>query len=123
MFYWLIELSNAFPPGLGWLRTLLNVFRYITFRTGGAVVTGAAVRVPVRPLDHRSSASAPGQGPADPQRRPAIAHRRQEGHAHHGRADDPVRARGVDPAVGQSAQSLCLDRAGGDARLRLRRLL
>src|SRR6201987_441254 len=41
MFYWLIELSNSFPPGFGWLRTLLNVFRYITFRTGGAVATGA----------------------------------------------------------------------------------
>ena len=41
MFYWLIELSNTFPPGFGWLRTALNVFRYITFRTGGAVVTGA----------------------------------------------------------------------------------
>src|SRR5215470_11789513 len=40
MFYWLIELSNTFP-GLLPLRTLLNVFRYITFRTGGAVVTGA----------------------------------------------------------------------------------
>src|ERR1700726_1037308 len=40
MFYWLIELSNTFP-GLAPLRTLLNVFRYITFRTGGAVVTGA----------------------------------------------------------------------------------
>ena len=41
MFYWLIDLSSTFPPGFGWLRTLLNVFRYITFRTGGAVVTGA----------------------------------------------------------------------------------
>src|ERR1700757_3644937 len=41
MFYWLIELSSTFPPGFGWLRTLLNVFRYITFRTGGAVATGA----------------------------------------------------------------------------------
>jgi phospho-N-acetylmuramoyl-pentapeptide-transferase len=41
MFYWLIELSNTFPPWLGALRTGLNVFRYITFRTGGAVVTGA----------------------------------------------------------------------------------
>src|ERR671927_1658799 len=40
MFYWLIELSNTFPS-LGAFRTLLNVFRYITFRTGGAVVTGA----------------------------------------------------------------------------------
>jgi len=41
MFYWLIELSQQFPPGFGALRTALNVFRYITFRTGGAVVTGA----------------------------------------------------------------------------------
>src|SRR3569623_931061 len=40
MFYWLIELSNTFP-GYGAVRTALNVFRYITFRTGGAVVTGA----------------------------------------------------------------------------------
>src|SRR5919201_3812793 len=41
MFYWLYEISNTFPPGLGALRTLLNVFRYTTFRTGGAVFTGA----------------------------------------------------------------------------------
>jgi phospho-N-acetylmuramoyl-pentapeptide-transferase len=40
MFYWLIELSNQFPPGFGGLHAL-NVFRYITFRTGGAIVTGA----------------------------------------------------------------------------------
>src|SRR5438067_8125807 len=40
MLYWLIELSNTVPV-LGFLRAGLNVFRYITFRTGGAVVTGA----------------------------------------------------------------------------------
>src|SRR5258707_14284509 len=40
MFYWLIELSNT-VPGFGMFRAFLNVFRYITFRTGGAVVTGA----------------------------------------------------------------------------------
>src|SRR5258706_1228114 len=40
MFYWLIELSNT-VPGFGALRTFLNVFRYITFRTGGAMVTRA----------------------------------------------------------------------------------
>src|SRR6202050_5018341 len=40
MVYWLYELSNT-VPGLGVFRTFLNVFRYITFRTGGAVVTGA----------------------------------------------------------------------------------
>src|SRR4029078_9857736 len=40
MFYWLIELSNQFPPGFGGLRAL-TVFRYITFRTGGAMFTAA----------------------------------------------------------------------------------
>jgi phospho-N-acetylmuramoyl-pentapeptide-transferase len=40
MFYWLIDLSNT-VPGFSALRSLLNVFRYITFRTGGAVATGA----------------------------------------------------------------------------------
>ena len=40
MFYWLIELSNT-VPGFGVFRTFLNVFRYITFRTGGAIATGA----------------------------------------------------------------------------------
>ncbi|MBB5048194.1 phospho-N-acetylmuramoyl-pentapeptide-transferase [Rhodopseudomonas rhenobacensis] len=33
MLYWLIDFSSAFPA--------FNVFRYITFRTGGAMVTGA----------------------------------------------------------------------------------
>ena len=40
MFYWLIDLSNT-VPGFSMFRTFLNVFRYITFRTGGAMVTGA----------------------------------------------------------------------------------
>ncbi|UZE48535.1 phospho-N-acetylmuramoyl-pentapeptide-transferase [Rhodopseudomonas sp. P2A-2r] len=33
MFYWLIDISGSVP--------VFNVFRYITFRTGGAMVTGA----------------------------------------------------------------------------------
>src|SRR6202008_1365790 len=40
MLYWLIELSKT-VPFLGFLKGLFNVFRYITFRTGGAMVTGA----------------------------------------------------------------------------------
>src|ERR1700749_2410033 len=40
MFYWLIELSNT-VPGFGIFRGAFNVFRYITFRTGGAMVTAA----------------------------------------------------------------------------------
>src|ERR1041385_491728 len=39
MFFWLSDLSTF--TGMGVFRTVLNVFRYITFRTGGAVVTGA----------------------------------------------------------------------------------
>ena len=39
MFYWLIDVSSSLPPGFGALRTILNVFRYITFRTGGAIFT------------------------------------------------------------------------------------
>src|SRR4029077_9172674 len=82
-----------------------------------------AFRVPVRPLDHRSLAASPGQGTADPLRRPAVASGDQEGHSDHGRPDDPFGARGFNRAVGQSTQPLCLDRAGGHARLRLRRFL
>src|SRR6476660_956985 len=40
MFYWLIKLSNT-VPGFGIVRGAFNVFRYITFRTGGAMVTGS----------------------------------------------------------------------------------
>src|SRR6202012_4687413 len=40
MFYWLIDLSNT-VPALGPFRTALNGFRYITFRTGGAMVPAA----------------------------------------------------------------------------------
>src|ERR1700704_299244 len=40
MFYWLIDLSST-VPGMGVFRPFLNVFRYITFRTGGAMVTAA----------------------------------------------------------------------------------
>src|ERR1700687_5773004 len=40
MFYWLIDLSNSVPC-MGVFRTLLNGVRYITFRTGGAMGTGA----------------------------------------------------------------------------------
>jgi phospho-N-acetylmuramoyl-pentapeptide-transferase len=40
MFYWLIDVSNT-VPGFAFLHPFLNVFRYITFRTGGAIATGA----------------------------------------------------------------------------------
>src|SRR4029077_6934315 len=40
MLYSLIVLCNT-VPGFGIFRGAFNVFRYITFRTGGAMVTGA----------------------------------------------------------------------------------
>src|ERR1700756_1706452 len=40
MFFWLSDLSSTFS-GIGVFRTILNVFRYITFRAGGATFTGA----------------------------------------------------------------------------------
>ena len=66
MFYWLIELSNT-VPGFGIFRGSFNVFRYITFRTGGAMVTGALFVFLFGPwiIDHlrlgkaRASRSAP----------------------------------------------------------------
>jgi phospho-N-acetylmuramoyl-pentapeptide-transferase len=39
MFFWLSDLSTF--TGMGVFRTILNVFRYITFRAGGATFTGA----------------------------------------------------------------------------------
>ncbi|MBV8700865.1 MAG: phospho-N-acetylmuramoyl-pentapeptide-transferase, partial [Bradyrhizobium sp.] len=39
MFFWLSDLSTF--TGMGVFRTVLNVFRYITFRAGGATFTGA----------------------------------------------------------------------------------
>ena len=80
------------------------------------------VRVPVRAVDHRSSSAAPGQGTADPQRRTPVASGEIR-HPHHGRADDPLRCDGLDRAVGQSHQSVCLGRARRHARLRPGRLL
>ncbi len=66
-----------------------NVFRYITFRTGGALITSAVIVFIFGPRDHRLAARPARQGPADPRRRSADAF--QEGrHADHGRADDPL---------------------------------
>src|SRR3979490_3108685 len=48
MFYWLIELSN-WARGLARLRRFLNVFRYITFRLGGAMGPGALFLCSVAP--------------------------------------------------------------------------
>ena len=80
MFLWIAE-QLGFPG-------VLNLFRYITFRAGAATATALVHRPADRPEVHRLAAGAPGQGPADPRRRAAIAPR-QARHADHGRADDP----------------------------------
>ena len=115
MLYWLADLSSTL--------SIFNVFRYLTVRTAGSMITALVFVFMFGPVDHRSSAAAPGQGPADPRRRAEIAYHHQGRHADHGRADDPARHRRLDAAVGQSAQSLRLDRARGDARLRPGRVL
>jgi phospho-N-acetylmuramoyl-pentapeptide-transferase len=55
MFYWLTELSGMIPG--------INVFRYITFRTGGAMVTGALFVFMFGPwiIDHLRLAQGKGQ--------------------------------------------------------------
>ena len=104
MFYWLIDLSNT-VPGLGIFKPLLNVFRYITFRTGGAMVTGALFVFLFGPWIIDNLRLRQGKGQPIRDRRAAVAPRQQEGHADHGRPDDPVGTCRVDRAVGQSAQS------------------
>src|ERR1700686_414309 len=102
MFYWLIDLSNT-VPGMGVFRTFLNVFRYITFRTGGAIGTGALFLFLFGPwiIDHLPR----GQGPAETAQRPPIASHHQDRPPDHGRFDDPFRAGGGDAAMGQPGQS------------------
>jgi phospho-N-acetylmuramoyl-pentapeptide-transferase len=55
MFYWLSELTGTIPG--------INVFRYITFRTGGAMVTGAIFVFLFGPwiIDHLRLAQGKGQ--------------------------------------------------------------
>ncbi len=55
MFYWLIDFAGTIPG--------INVFRYITFRTGGAIVTGALFVFMFGPwiIDHLRLAQGKGQ--------------------------------------------------------------
>ena len=63
MFLWIAE-QLGFPG-------VLNLFRYITFRAGAATATALVHRPADRAQVHRLAARPPGQGPADPRRRPA----------------------------------------------------
>ena len=98
-------------------------FRYITLRTGGALMTAAVFMFiagsPI--IDWLRAAQGKGQPIRD--RRPAIASEEQDRHADHGRPDDHLCGDGLDGAVGQSRQPLCLDRARRHAGFRDDRLL
>ena len=65
MLTWLAEFSRLFSP--------LNVFRYITFRTGGATATALFFVFLFGPAIISRAAPQAGQGPADPRGRAAIA--------------------------------------------------
>ncbi len=61
MLYWLTELTPELAA--------FNIFRYITFRTGGAIITALLFVFLFGPRVISPLARAPGQGPADPQGR------------------------------------------------------
>ncbi len=84
---------------------------------------GASVRLLVWAADHLPPQGEAGARSADPHRWAAASHRREAGHADHGRADDPVRHLRRHAAVGRSRQSLCLGRAVRDAGFWRNRLL
>ena len=115
MFYWLTEFSDKV--------SFLNVFRYITFRTGGAIVT-ALVFVflfggPIIDLLRLK------QGKGQPIRTdgPQSHLVTKKGTPTMGGLMILSGLAGLDLAVGEPDQPLCLDRARGDAELRPDRLL
>ena len=115
MLYWLVDLSDKV--------TVLNVFRYITFRTGGAVITALLFVFLFGPAIIGRLRSLQGKGQPIRTDGPKSHIISQGRHADDGRADDSLRHGGVDAAVGQPHQSLCLGGALGHARLRPGRLL
>ena len=116
MLYWLAELSHHF----GRLQRL--PLHHLPHRRRRRHRACSSCSSSAR--HHRLAAAEAGQGPADPRRRAAVAPRDQEGHADHGRADDPVGPAWSRPLLwANPEQRLCLDRAVRDARLRRHRLL
>ena len=65
MLYWLADLSSTL--------SVFNVFRYLTVRTGGAMMTALVFVFLFGPwiIDHLRAPA--GQGPADPHRRAEVA--------------------------------------------------
>ena len=100
---------------------ILNLIRYISFRAGAAIATALLIGLVIGPWFISLAARAPGQGPADPRRRPAKPPR-QARHADHGRPADPHLDDGVGAAVDGPHQPLCLGVPVGHHRLRADRI-
>lgn len=91
MLFWLSNFADAIP--------LFNVFRYITFRTGGAVVTAMLFVFLFGPMIIRGLRVRQGRGQPIREDGPqAIAH--QKGHANDGRPNDPGRSHLLHAALG-----------------------
>ncbi len=103
--------------------TLLNVFRYITFRTAGATATALLFVFMFGPAIIDTLRLKQGKGQPIRDDGPKSHLITQERHAHDGRADDPLGPLRRHLALGRSAQPLRLDRARRDLRLRGGRLL
>ena len=82
--------------------SLFNLFRYLTFRTGGAVLTALLISFFVGPWLIRWLRSRQGEGQPIRADGPAAHLLTQAGHADHGRRADPAGARRRDAAVGRS---------------------
>ena len=70
---------------------LLNVFRYLTFRTGPAIMTALFFVFLFGPAHDLAAASRSRAGASRSAPTGRAPRRRKAGHAHHGRADDPGR--------------------------------
>ena len=93
---------------------VLNVTRYITFRTAAASLTALAISLFARPVDDPPAARVPDR-PGDPAGR-ARDRTGQGRHADDGRPADPDGGAGADAAVGGSDERLHLDRGAVDGR-------
>ena len=115
MLYWLSSLAGELSA--------FNIFRYITFRTGGALITALLFVFLFGPAIIRSLRIRQGKGQpirTDGPERHLLSEAR---HADHGRVDDPFRGHRRHAALGQSAKPLCLGGAHRHPRLWRRRPL
>ena len=84
MFHFLFSLPHADQYAV------LSLFRYLTFRSGGAVLTALFVAFVMGPPLIRWLKLKQGKGQPIRSDGPAAPHRRKAGHADHGRPADPV---------------------------------